>query len=285
MNKIYKFICLILCLFFISCSPKLNNVLDKNDELKIISLSPSNTEILVGLNLEKNIVGLDEYSKRVEGINLDAEVFKYGDPNIEAIIQLNPDILFISGYGVNKSKFEKLEDFGIDVINIETANSIEEIYNSILLIGERTFRVKESEDIVEKLKFNLGELYKNRLNKSKKVYFEISKVPYIYSFGSDTFLNESLKLLGLENILGNFSGWIQPNEEYIINANPEIIFTNVNVKDTIEEIKGRSGWENIDAVKNNRVYYIDEDRSSRPSQYFIDAIIQMEEYLNYLNED
>lgn len=285
MNKIYKFICLILCLFFISCSPKLNNVLDRNDELKIISLSPSNTEILVGLNLEKNIVGLDEYSKKVEGINLDAEVFKYGDPNIEAIIQLNPDILFISGYGVNKSKFEKLEDFGIDVINIETANSIEEIYNSILLIGERTFRVKESEDIVEKLKFNLGELYKNRLNKSKKVYFEISKVPYIYSFGSDTFLNESLKLLGLENILGNFSGWIQPNEEYIINANPEIIFTNVNVKDTIEEIKGRSGWENIDAVKNNRVYYIDEDRSSRPSQYFIDAIIQMEEYLNYLNED
>lgn len=285
MNKIYKFIYLILCLFFISCSPKLNNVLDKSGELKIISLSPSNTEILVGLNLGKNIVGLDEYSKKVEGINLDAEVFKYGDPNIEAVIQLNPDILFISGYGVDKSKFDKLEDFGIDVVNIETATSIEEIYNSILLIGEKTFKIKESEDIIKKLKFNLGELYKNRLNKSKKVYFEISKAPYIYSFGSDTFLNESLNLLGLENILENFSGWIQPNEEYIINANPEIIFTNVNVKDTIEEIKGRSGWENIDAVKNNRVYYIDEDRSSRPSQYFIDAIIQMGEYLNFSNED
>lgn len=280
MNRIYKFIYLVFCLFFVSCSSNGNNIFGTKDELKIVSLSPSNTEILVGLNLGENIVGLDHYSKRVEGVNSSAKVFRYGDPNIESIVELNPDILFISGYGVDKNKFLKLEALGIDVINIETPNSIQEIYNSILLIGEKTSKVKESESMVENLKFRVNELNSSKLSTPRRVYFEISKAPYIYSFGNGTFLNESLNLLGLENILESFSGWVQPNEEYIINANPEIIFTNVNVRDTIEEIKRRSGWENIDAVKNNRIYYIDENLSSRPSQYFIDAIIQMKEHLS-----
>lgn len=283
LNKIYKFIYLIFCIFFISCSREDDITFDSKGDLKIVSLAPSNTEILVGLDLGNNIVGLDEYSQKVEGANLNAKVFKYGDPNIEAIIQLNPDILLLSGYGAEKDKFDKLINFGIDVINIEAADSIDDIYNSISLIGEKTSKVEESEKIIEELKINLEKIYNNKLNKPKRVYFEISKVPYMYSFGKGTFLDESLELLGLENILKDFSGWISPNEEYIINANPEIIFTNVNVKNTIDEIRSRSGWENIDAVKNNKIYYIDEDRSSRPSQFFIDAIFQMEEYVSNEN--
>ncbi len=374
-HKIPILLYLILFLtIFTSCVSQ-DNVSEKNieDKLRIVSLAPSNTEILVGLSLGENIIGADEYSEKVEGINKEAQIFRIGDPNIEELLKLDPDIVLLSGNiigadeysekveGINKeaqifrigdpnieellkldpdivllsgyvsdvakfeelknsgveiinietaesideiydsilligekthkldeanvAKFEELKNSGVEIINIETAESIDEIYDSILLIGEKTHKLDEANKMVEDLKDKIEEISKDKSDQSVTVYFEISQAPYIYSFGSDTFLNELLMLSGGTNIFQNLDGWISPNEESIINANPQIIFTNVDVTGNIDEIKSRVGWENIDAVKNNRVYYIDKDYSSRPSQFFINALYQMNDYIKQvLNE-
>lgn len=279
MNKVYKFLILVFILF--SCA-SIKSDTNQGNELRIVSLSPSNTEILVGLSLGENIIGVDEYSKDVNGVNKSSIVFKYGDPNIEGIIKLKPNILFLSEDTLKEYKFERLKDFGIKIINIKTPDSIDEIYKSIDLIGEKTFKRDESNFMIENLKTFVNEI-KGEDRKKNRVYFEISKPPYIYSFGSGTFLNDILEnVLNCENILGDFNGWINPSEEFIIKNDPEIIFTSVNLKNTVEEIKKRSGWENISAVKNNRVYYINENFSSRASQFFIEAIYEMRRYIDGL---
>ena len=112
----------------------------------------------------------------------------------------------------------------------------------------------------------------------KSVYFEISPVPYLSSFGKSTFLNEMIEIIGAENIFENEDGWISPTAEAIIDANPEVILTNAEYMDNpIDEIKFRDAWENINAIKNNEVYLVDKNASSRPSQNVVKALKQMAE--------
>lgn len=278
-NKITLIFMSLMLFVFMSCTGKTNIVKQEVDGLKIVSLSPSNTEILVELGLGDNIIGVDEYSRDVEGINEDSETFKFGDPNIEALVNLESNIIFLSGTFEQTYKYDELKKLGVEIVNIDTAKNIDEIYKSIILIGEKTNKVNKANEIVENLKTKIKEVEDQKITTPKRVYFEISQSPYLYSFGKNTFLNEIIEISGGENIFKDLEGWIAPNEESIINANPEIIFTNVNVDGSINEIKNRAGWENIDAVKNNRVFLIDENSSSRPSQLFMNALYEVHGYM------
>jgi len=94
--------------------------------------------------------------------------------------------------------------------------------------------------------------------------------------GTQPFLNEMVELIGGENIFKDQKSWISPSEESVIDANPDVILTTVNyVKNPEKEIKSRDGWDNIKAVKNNEVYYIDANSSSRPTQNIIKALKEM----------
>ena len=80
----------------------------------------------------------------------------------------------------------------------------------------------------------------------------------------------------IHNIFKDENSWLAPTEESIIERNPDVILTNVDYIDNpIQEIKSRPGWENINAVKNNQVYLIDKNSSSRPSQHIIKALNEM----------
>ena len=121
----------------------------------------------------------------------------------------------------------------------------------------------------------IAEKSKN-IKQKKTVYFEISPAPSLYSFGNSTFLNEMIELVGAENIFKDENGWLAASAESIIDKNPDVILTNVDYIDNpIQEIKSREGFENINAVKNNQVYLIDKNSSSRPSQHIIKALNEM----------
>ena len=82
-----------------------------------------------------------------------------------------------------------------------------------------------------------------------------------------------VEIVGAENIFADQDAWISPSEESVIDANPDVILTTVNyVENPTDEIKSREGWEHINAVKNNEVYYIDSDSASRPTQNIIKAL-------------
>lgn len=279
MKKIkFSLILLLLMMFFFSCGiSKTEN--GQFENLKIISLSPSNTEILTELSLGENIIGLDKYSSEVEGVNKEAEIFNFGDVNIEEIIRLNPNLVFVSDFAFEDFKLNQLKNYGIEIVNIETPNSLEGIYKSINLIGEETGKIEESKKIVENLKNEVSKIKSVNKDGDVKIYFEISPVPYLYSFGKDTYLNEIIEISGGKNIFGDLEGWLSPNQEEIIKLNPQIIFTSVNIPSSVDEIKNRVGWQEIDAVKNNNVYYIDENFSSRPSQFFVKALEQISSYI------
>ena len=108
------------------------------------------------------------------------------------------------------------------------------------------------------------------------VYIPIGPAPTLYSVGKDTFINEMIQTIGAENIFANQDAWISPSEESVIDANPDVILTNVNyVENPTKEIMSRDGWDNITAVKEKAVYSIDANSSSRPTQNIIKALKEM----------
>ena len=249
---------------------------------KIISTAPSNTEVLVELGLSDKLVAIDKYSADVEGINADLPQIDFRNPDAETLISLEPDIIIASGHNKagEEDPFQLVKEAGIPVVYIPSSYSIDGIYGDIEFIAEITGTEKQGTEIIENMKKEVEAIREigDKITDKKKVYFEIGSTPSLYSFGKDTFLNEMIQIIGAENIFANEDSWISPTPESVIDANPDVILTNVPDTDgvsAVDEIKNREGWDSITAIKEGQIYSIDKNSSSRPSQNVIKALKEM----------
>lgn len=248
---------------------------------KIISTAPSNTEVIVDLGLSDKLVAIDKYSTDIKGVDENIEKLDFSNPDAEAIIGLEPDIIIASGHnktGSAEDPFKSVSDAGIPVVYVPSSDSIDGIYKDIEFIADVVGAqdkgnelISEMEKEIEKVK-SIGETIKDK----KTVYFEIAPAPGLFTFGKSTFLNEMIEIIGAKNVFESENGWVSPSSEAVIDKNPDIIITNVTYIDNpTEEIKGRDGWEHITAIKENAIYEVDKNSSSRPSHKIILALSQM----------
>jgi iron complex transport system substrate-binding protein len=158
------------------------------------------------------------------------------------------------------------------------SKSIKDIYLDIAFIAGLLQAEKEGEDLINSMKAQVNDIVQRTSNVTDKktVYFEISAAPDMMTFGKDSFIDDMITAIGARNIFGNDDWFVMPGAESIIERNPDVILTNVNyIDDPIGEIKNRPGFNHINAIKNGRVYQIDNDSSSRPSTRVILALRQM----------
>lgn len=257
-----------------------------NSNMSILSLAPSFTEILVDLGLKDNIIGADFHSIADWTLDDNVAVFDMMALDPELVVSLEPDIIFMSdiSMGGGESPLAPINNFGIEIIVAPTCNSVDEIYEYITYISQCVGEEEKGLQIVAELKEelqNIEEIASNIDEDSKKtVYFEISPVPYIYTFGNGVYLNEMIEIVGGINVLAHENDWFPMEEESAINLNPDFIFTNVNYLDnSVQEILDRVGWEEVEAIKNEDVYYIDNSSSSYGNHNIIVAMKEMAEIL------
>jgi len=249
---------------------------------KIISISPSNTEMIVDLGFGDKLVAVDKYSGGIEGIPENIPYFDIMNPDVEQLVALEPDIIYATGMSLSDGSdpFKPIKDLGITVAYIPASDSIEGIYKDIVFIADSLQVSGKGHELVDTMKTKIDEFKEigSTIEDKKTVYFEIAGAPNLYSFGSGVFLNEMIELLGAENILAEQEKWISVSDEVIVAANPDIILTNVNyIENAVDEIKNRTGWENVTAIKNNDVYYIDNNASSLSNHHIVKALDQMAE--------
>ena len=246
----------------------------------IAVLAPSITETLVALGHGDQIVACDSSSASLSGLPADLLTLDLMQPDMEQLAALTPDVLFVSNMTLydQESPYQQLIDLGVCVICVPTSDSIADIQSDLAFIASVFGEEEKGQAMIDEMQAELdriGEIGKSITDK-KKVYFEISAAPNLYSFGSGAFLNEMLERIGAENILAEEQGWLPVDSETVVAANPDVILTNVNyVEDPVSEILGRSGWENITAVSTGQVYYIDNLASSLPNQNIVKALDQM----------
>ena len=276
-------------MIFVGCSSKPTTMQDREGnefnvpaEINtIISTAPSNTEVLVGLGLADKLVAVDKYSADVEGISEDLPKIDFRNPDAEAIIALNPDIVIASGHNKagDEDPFALIKEAGIPVAYIPSSYSIEGIYGDIEFIASLTDTEKEGKELVNSMKKEVDAIKAigDTIQDKKNVYFEIGAGSGLYTFGNETFLNEMIETIGATNIFGEENSWITVTPEAVIDANPDVILANTPGTNeagltAVEDIVSREGWDTITAVKNGDVYQIDKNSSSRGSQNIIKAV-------------
>lgn len=279
-------------MIFVGCSSKPTTMQDREGnefnvpaEINtIISTAPSNTEVLVGLGLADKLVAVDKYSADVEGISEDLPKIDFRNPDAEAIIALNPDIVIASGHNKagDEDPFALIKEAGIPVAYIPSSYSIEGIYGDIEFIASLTDTEKEGKELVNSMKKEVDAIKAigDTIEDKKNVYFEIGAGSGLYTFGNETFLNEMIETIGATNIFGEENSWITVTPEAVIDANPDVILANTPGTNeagltAVEDIVSREGWDTITAVKNGDVYQIDKNSSSRGSQNIIKALKEM----------
>lgn len=249
---------------------------------KIISLAPSITETLVNLGLVDKLVAVDKYSIKVEGVNPELPIFDIMNPDAENIVTLGADIILGTGMtkGNGADPFAPMIEAGTFVTVIPTSTSIQGILDDITFIGKVTGKEEEANKIVKNYSDEVLAIV-NKIKDAKKdeeitVYFETSPAPSAYTFGKNTFLNDMLEQLNVKNIFGDQEGWLPVSDEQVLDKNPSVILTNSDfMENATTEIKERAGWNVIEAVKNDRVYLISGDSSSRANENSIVAFKEM----------
>lgn len=247
---------------------------------KIVSLAPATTQVLDSLGLKDKIVAVDTQTPLyVEGLE-SLPQFDMMAPDAEALIALEPDIIFVSGISMveGDDPLKAVKDVGICVAEIPSSESIEGVKEDIQFIADCCSQGEKGKEITGQMQQDIDEIAAigQTITEKKTVMFEISALPSIYSFGDGVFLDEMLEIIGAENVFADQQSWISVTEESAIAANPDVILTSVNyIDDPVGEILGRTGWENVNAVKNKEVYAIDNGASSLPNQHIVDALKQM----------
>lgn len=232
----------------------------------IISVVPSNTEILYALGLDEEIVAVDEYSDYPEQA-IDKE--KIGDMtlNIEKIISMEPDVVFGHEMALpgGEESYQQIRDAGITLYVVKNAVNFDETYTTIEDIGEAVDKSEEATTIVEDMKATVDEVTEKTadIDTPKRVLVETSDVPEIYVPGNNTFIQEMLDIIGAENVVTE-DGWIMISSEEIIKQNPDVmVIMHDYTPDVVESVKNREGFGELTAIKEDHVIQVEENLTSR----------------------
>jgi len=250
---------------------------------KIISLIPAATETIYDLNLQDKLIAIDSYSNYPEDTKNKTKLDTNTGLNIESIVSLNPDVVFMSKMGQTMDQYNNLTNSGIKVVMVD-ASSIEETYSMINLIGKVLGKGKESVKITSQMQIDFNDIKNSIKNKDiKTVYYEISPLEYgLWTSGNNTFENEIMQLLNTTNIFKDTTGWSEVSEEQVLIKNPQYIVTtalNYGETNPVDEILNRASWKNIDAVKSNKVYNINPDIMSRPTKRLVEGTKQLKKLI------
>ena len=249
---------------------------------RIVVIQPSDCEILCAIGCEDAIVGRGQYVDYPASI-LDVPVVQSGaETNVEEILALQPQVVLMNSMSQSEEQVRQLEENGVKVVVSSTSN-IESVYTAITLIGKLMGKEAEAEAVIADMQQTFDEIRASVSGEAKKVYFEISPPPYLYTAGSSSYMNELAEICGIKNIFDDQTdAWLMISEEQVIERNPDYIVLITNMgSQGVEEILSRDGWGDINAIQNQKVFNDEDSCMARPSPRLKDAAIEL---FNFVNE-
>ncbi|GAB3016549.1 ABC transporter substrate-binding protein [Nocardioides flavus (ex Wang et al. 2016)] len=228
---------------------------------RIVSLSPSATEILFAIGAGDQVVAADEYSTYpAEAPTTDLSAY---DPNVEAIAGHEPDLVVIAND--TNGIVGALAKLDIPTIVNPAPATVEDGYDGVAALGLATGHVDETAKVVADMRAEVADALEAAPQQGLRVYHELDEE--LYAASSHSFIGSVYDALGATNVADaadkQRSGYPQLTEEAVIAADPELIVITDQVSYTAEDVASRPGWENVSAVRNGDIVTVDADISSR----------------------
>lgn len=237
---------------------------------RIISLLPSNTEILQAVGAGPEIVGVTRFDELLTQTTAVASIGDFIHPNVEKIVELKPDLI-VAGYWTSSHIVPHFKKMGYTVLEVRPPKSLEEIYASIRVLAQAADRPHAAEPVIQNMKDRLEKVRQRakHLPRRLKTYIEVDR-PY-WTIGTPDYLSEALALAGADNIFSDLKRQAaQVSPEVILERQPDLI---IAFKAKRTEIAARPGWQTLPAVKSGLVLDdLPENALSRSSPPLVQGI-------------
>jgi len=244
---------------------------------RIVAMAPNLTEILFALGLEDRIVGVTLHSDYPPAAEKKPKMGTFWQPDIEAIIGARPNLVITLAFEQQRNLASRLKRLGCETLTVNI-EKVSELFDAVETIGAVTGTQAKATTLIDGIKKKFDNLSALIRDKAKiKVLWVIQREPLRVA-GQDTFINEMIELAGGQNAIGPTLHKYPPiGSEQLIACAPQIIIEPVMGKKDLTKalpaaIKYYSRFENMPAVKNNRIYVIDGDTVSRLSPRLYEGV-------------
>jgi iron complex transport system substrate-binding protein len=254
---------------------------------RIVSLAPSNTEILFAIGAGSQVVGRDSFS------DFPAEAAKvtdigggFGALDTETILASTPDLV-LAGNLTPAEQIQALEDLGLQVFVLDNPKDLRGMYENLRTVAKMTGHVEETETLITSLEERVKAVEEKLSGVTERplVLYELDgtdpNAPWVPGPGS--FVDALLTQAGGENMSESLEGsWVQVSLEKIIEMDPDIILLGDAQWGgvTPEMAMARGGWDALTAVKEGKVYPFDDNLVSRPGPRMVDGLEELAKFLH-----
>ena len=244
---------------------------------RIVSIAPSNTEILFAIGAAGQVVGRDEYSDfPTEALDVTSIGTTYGELNTEAIVALDPDLILVAAI-TPIEQIEALEDLGLRVYQVPNPMSFNDLFVNLEALGKITGQMQNAAVLHEDLAARVKAVEDAVVDAAKvRVFYEVDGTDPTapWTTGAGTFQQVLIGMVKGENVAADLDGWGAMNLEQIVERDPEVVIFGEGpwVPTTSESLAERSGWGEISAVVNGRVHGVDTNWIDRPGPRLVDAL-------------
>ncbi len=264
--------------FTIEITDQLGRVvtLSKTPE-RIISLAPSNTEILFALGLEDKVIAVTDYCNYPPAVQDKPSIGGFSTPNIEEIIALSPDLIIAASIHEEKI-IPQLEEKGIVVFGLDP-KTIDQVITAISLAGQVTGNEKEADNLISEMQSRIkavtdktGSLTEEQ---KKRICYLVWHEPPMLA-GSGTIQSELIEMVGGINVAKNLNGYAKISLEEFIATNPQVMIAGTSHgagEDlTLQFLKTEPRLSSCDARQTNQIYGVNADIAGRPGPRIVEAL-------------
>lgn len=243
---------------------------------RIVSLAPANTEILFAIGAGDKVVGVTTYDDYPEEATKLPKVGDFTNPNLEAIAAAKPDLI-VATTGVQADTLKKLEALGATVIAVDP-QSLDAVYEDIARLGKATGEVRYAEGVVNDMRTAVKEVEAAVAGKERPTAFlEIGQNP-LYTVGQGVLLDDLLRVAGGVNVVKQ-PGYVPYSIEQLAKDNPAVYLATKGSMSDPAAVEKRAGYKDLAAVKNQRVYVLDDNLVTRPGPRVVEGLRAIAEAL------
>jgi ABC-type Fe3+-hydroxamate transport system substrate-binding protein len=238
---------------------------------RVVCLVPSVVDIVYSLGAGSDVAAISDFTKYPKEALEKPSIGLPLNPSIETIVALHAD-LALGTADLNTLEFAgQLQRLGIPVFMVDP-HGIEGIYASILSIGGALKREPDAKNLVTRLRTRVGTVKARVAGKPRvRVFMAIWYDP-VMTIGKRAFVSELIEAAGARSVTDDIAQeWPEVSIETVVSRQPDALLFASGSGITPEELKARPGWEHLRAVREGRIYYID-DRVQYPSPIAFDAL-------------
>ena len=241
---------------------------------RVVSLAPANTEIAFAIGAGAKLVAGTSYDDYPAAAKALPKIGDFQSPSVEKIVSFQPDLVLAAG-GIQAGLRTKLENLGIKVFVVDPS-TLDGVYTDLTGLGRLMGVSAQATKVVADMKLRAGAVEQRVAGLTRPaVFVEIYSKP-LMTAGKSTFIDDLVGLAGGTNI-GSAAGSGYPafSSEVLFKDNPDVYIATTGSMANPTQIAKRSGYDGLKAVKNGRVYVIEDNLLVRPGPRLVDGLEQL----------